>query len=73
MNWARFDTMVWPIPDGDMSELEWRLRHGIPTEADVMAAAGVIAAYRQMVNDPEKKRRVVIRHLRRPSPPRPRS
>lgn len=64
MNWARFDTMAWPRPDVAMAEIEWRLRHGTPSKADIMAAASVISAYRQMVFDPEKKRRVVIRHLR---------
>lgn len=70
MNWARFDTMAWPLPDEAMSDIEWRLRHGAPSKADIMAAASVISAYRQMVFDPETKRRGVIRQLRKCIPSR---
>jgi hypothetical protein len=47
-----------------MAELGWKLRYGSPTRTDLYAAAEALSAYRQMVNDPEKKRRIVIRNLR---------
>jgi len=56
--------MSWPVPDKGMAELGWTLRYGSPTRTELYAAAEILAAYRQMVNDPEKKRRTVIRHLR---------
>ena len=60
---ARFDGMSWPVPDKDMADLGWKLRYGSPTRTDLYAAAEALSAYRQMVNDPEKKRRIVIRNL----------
>lgn len=61
---AHFDGMVWPIPSDRVARVEWALRHGTPTRLDLMLAAEVIAAYRQMVNDPRSKREHVVRTLR---------
>jgi len=48
-----------------MNELEWTLRYGNPSKQDLLLAASVIESYRQMVIDPESKRRYVIRCIRK--------
>jgi hypothetical protein len=63
-SYATFDGMVWNLPGEYMSDVEWALRYGQPTKQQLLYAAGVIEAYRQMVADPEEKRRKVIRALR---------
>ena len=57
----------WPAVDSDLSDLEWRLRHadGPFSDQDHMAAATVIAAYRELVNATDEWRRFVIRALRK--------
>jgi len=62
---ARFGGMVWPFPCEQMSELVWTLTYGEPGQQDKLYAAAIISAFRQMVDDPESKRRVVIRALRK--------
>lgn len=58
------DCMTWPCPCADMSAVEWRLRHSTPSQSDLMVAASVMAAYRQMVEDPTHKRQMIVRELR---------
>ena len=58
--------MTWPCPGEEMNDLEWTLRYGTPTRENLLSAAGIIGAYRQMVFDNYKKRQMVIRELRRP-------
>jgi hypothetical protein len=62
---AHFDFMAWPLPNAKAGEIEWRLRHGQATQSDLLFAASVMSAYRQMVNDPVKKRQKVVAVLRR--------
>ena len=62
--WASFDGMTWPLPSERLGEAEGNLRHGEATRADILLAASVIRAYRQMVNDPKRKRDAVVRRLR---------
>lgn len=67
MSCHRFDGMTWPLPNEEMGNLEWRLRYNPPAsmmQRDLLAAAGIISAYMQMVHDPESVRRVVVRELR---------
>lgn len=64
-SYASFDGMIWTLPGEHMSEVEHALRYGTPTKQQLLYAAGVIEAYRQMVWDPETKRRRVVRNLRR--------
>lgn len=63
--WAQFDNMSWPVPGGRLDALEYLLRYGGPSHSDLLWAASVIAAYRQMVMDPRTKREHVIRTLRK--------
>jgi len=53
--------MSWPLPDAG---LEWRLRYGEPTNADMLGAASILAAYTQMIRDPQEKRQMVIGAIR---------
>lgn len=62
--WAWFDNMTWPVPSDRVREAEHRLRIGEATRADILIAASVIAAYRQMILDPKRKRDAVVRRLR---------
>jgi hypothetical protein len=62
---VKFREMSWPRAGKYASDLEWLLRYGDPTKSDLLAAAGIISAYQQMVFDPESKRRIVIAGLRR--------
>lgn len=62
--WALFDGMTWPVPGHRLADAEHALRVGGAVESDLLIAASVIAAYRQMVTDPKRKREVVVRHLR---------
>lgn len=61
---ASFDGMTWPVPGVRLDELNYTLRHGVPTRSDLLLAASVLSAYRQMVSDPVRKREVVVRRLR---------
>lgn len=63
-SFVSFEGMTWELPGEYMSEVEYALRWGTPTKQQLLYAASVIAAYRQMIADPEPKRRKVIRALR---------
>lgn len=54
---------IWPAADASLDELEWTLRYGTPSRADVLDAASVLAAYRQMVGSNERTRAVTVRVL----------
>lgn len=62
--WLNFGEMAWPAPGERMDEIEHALRYGTPSRKDVLAAASIIAAYRELVNAPRKKRDHVVRKLR---------
>lgn len=59
-----FDGMTWPLPGSRLDEVEHRLRCGGVTRADLLLAASVMHAYRQMVADSTKQRAHVVRTLR---------
>ena len=55
--------MSWPLPDGD---LEWTLRYNHElSEIDRIRAATILAAYAQMIRDPQEKRKMVIKEIRK--------
>ena len=58
------DGGTWPVPDDGLAELEWRLRYGTPTRSDLLTAASVMAAYRQLIEATEAQRNRVVRALR---------
>ncbi len=62
--YAHFDGMCWPLAGSRLSDLEWQLRYGKPTRSQLLMAASVLSAYRQMVSDPKAKRETVIREIR---------
>ncbi len=59
-----FADMAWPHPD-DPLEVEWSLRYGSPSREQMMVAASIVAAYRQLVADPVRRRNETIAGLRR--------
>ena len=66
MSFAYFDKMAWPLPD---SALEQRLRYpgqdgAILNRRTAVHAASVVAAYRELITMPERRRRSIIRNLR---------
>lgn len=65
LRWCSFDEMVWPRPDEAMNALEWRLRYDqVVTAEDRLAAASIVAAYRELIYAPGDKRDAVVRELR---------
>ena len=60
-----FDGMAWPryLEDNDDS-VEWRLRYGNPTRADLLYAASVMAAYTALVGSTEKNRKKIVSKLK---------
>ena len=63
--YAFFDDMSWPVPGHWLDDTAHALRSGTAVESDLLLAASVISAYRQMIADPKYKREHVIRHLHR--------
>jgi hypothetical protein len=62
-HYAHFDGMAWPLTTDP--DLEWTLRYGKPTRSQLLVAASVYSAYRQMIHDPRHQRDDVIRQLRK--------
>ena len=60
-----FDGMCWPTAGVACADLEWVLRYGEPTKQELLCAASVLAAYRQMVYDGREKRQRVIHMLKK--------
>ena len=64
----RIGEMSWPAPGEYMDAIEWQLRYSrdpLVTIEVRMAAASIIAAYKQMIFDKKEKRQMVIRELRK--------
>lgn len=55
---------AWPIPGEALNEIEWQMRHGDPMLV-CLGAASVIAAYRAILEMPERCRRETIREIRK--------
>lgn len=65
------DRTVWPLPgDEPETSLEWRLRYADVDDADSVSvtdrlhAASIVAAYRELINCPVKRRNQVLAGLR---------
>lgn len=61
--YVAFDGMTWPNP-ADPLEVEWSLRYGAPSREQMLVAASVVAAYRQLVEDPQRIRSGKVATLR---------
>ena len=62
---VHFDGMSWPLPGDDThQDLEWVMRYAQPSRSDMLRAASIIAAYRELVTCTERKRRYVVRQIR---------
>ena len=57
------DRTVWPNP-ADPNEVQWRLRYGTPSKADLLVAASMMAAYRELAGQTYKRRSQVVSLLR---------
>jgi hypothetical protein len=55
------EQMIWPMP----CDLEWTLRYGVPSMSERYRAASIVAAYTELIECTEAKRRKVIRVLRK--------
>lgn len=53
--YLHFGGMAWPNP-ADPNDIEWTLRYGEPTREQLMVAASMVAAYKQLVADPQRTR-----------------
>jgi len=58
------DGSTWPLPCQGMDDLEWRLRYGGTNPNDRYAAASIIAAYRELIRVPRRRRELVVRRLK---------
>lgn len=54
---------VWPNPN-DPTEVQDRLRYGNPSQSDLLIAASVMRAYRELVALPSRRRSEIVRDLR---------
>jgi hypothetical protein len=59
-----FDQMTWDRPSEYMNDVAYALTWGTPTKQQLLYAAGVIEAYKELIRCPETKRRKVIRAIR---------
>lgn len=62
--YLHFDGMAWPNPI-DPLDVEWSLRYGTPTREQLNVAASMIAAYKQLVEDPKTRRDAKVAGIRR--------
>lgn len=60
-----FDGMAWPVPCKRTAELVRTLVYGDPTKNDLLLAAAVIEAYRQIFADTAAQRALVVREVRK--------
>lgn len=61
--YLNFDEMTWPNPE-DPADVEWALRYGTPTPAQLNIAGSVIAAYKQLIEDTTRRRNEKITGIR---------
>ncbi len=66
-HYAAFDGMSWPIPSVRIEDIAYKMTHNPKelTRGDMLLAASVLDAYRELVNCSDKKRRSVIQGIRR--------
>lgn len=58
-----FESMTWPNP-ADPLDVEWTLRYGTPTRAQLRVAASMIMAYKQLVADSVRSRNAKVSALK---------
>jgi len=64
-NFASFDGMCWPLPSERLGEIEYKMRYdNVFTRSDMLIAASVLNAYRELVTCSAEKRRTVISGIR---------
>lgn len=69
--YAHFDGMTWPVTGLDLNDLEWRLRYAnagggdSQRKRDVLAAAGIISAYRALLFLPRRELNKRVTELKR--------
>ena len=61
--YLHFDGMAWPNP-ADPREVAYALRYGEPTRQQLHVAASFIAAYQQLVADPQRRRNEKVAGIR---------
>lgn len=59
--------MNWPADNSEMGVLEWTLRYSKPTTQDLLVAASVVAAYRNLIDLPQKRRNKRCSQIKRAS------
>lgn len=58
-----FDGMTWPNPT-DPNNVQWRLRYGIPSRQDLLAAASFMHAYAHLIDLPQRERNQRVSQIR---------
>lgn len=61
--YANFDEMTWPLPDSEkLGDIEWKFRHAPNevTRGDILTAASVMSAYRELILHKTNQRRNYI-------------
>lgn len=62
---AHWDGTSWPRAGDPASELSWRLRYAEPTRGDILSAAGIVSAYRDLIWKTGRQREDIVRQLRK--------
>lgn len=62
-SFVRFDGMTWPNPT-DPNDVQWRLRYGQPSKADLLVAASFMHAYAHLIDLPERERNRLVTAVR---------
>lgn len=57
------DGCAWPNPD-DPNDIEWKLRHGTPTNAELLHAAAFLSAYKTLFTMTQKEAIARIKRIK---------
>jgi len=64
--YQKIKDMMWPAPGKRMDDIGWKIRYSERiTISDRILAASIIDAYKQMIQDPQKKRNFIVSELRK--------
>lgn len=58
-----FEGMTWPNPT-DPADVQWRLRYGQPSKADLLVAASFMHAYAHLIDLPQRERNQRVNQIR---------
>ena len=63
---AHFDDMAWPVPDDEISDVNWRLRHqqGEISINDRLIAASILSAYVDLIAKTNKERNYIVSNIK---------